>query len=63
MAFGAEEKAGLQMAVLTTLVRILEVKWREMEGPHGTGTLEEDVRLLQVPTFSFGEIPALFPKY
>ncbi len=42
------EQAGLQMALLTTFVRLLEVKWREMEGPEGTGPLEDDISLLQV---------------
>ena len=34
------------MAVLTALVRLLEVKMLQME--EGTGVLEDDVKLLQV---------------
>ena len=34
------------MAVLTTLVRLLELKVEEMEGPSGTGPLEADIALL-----------------
>ena len=45
---GAVEAAGLRLAILTTLVRLLEVKAAELEGPDsGTGPLEEDVRLLE----------------
>ena len=35
------------MAVLTTLVRLLELKVEEMEGPNGTGPLEADIALLE----------------
>jgi hypothetical protein len=35
------------MAVLTTLVRLLEVTLAELEGPGGTGPLEADVALLE----------------
>ncbi|GLI65463.1 hypothetical protein VaNZ11_008813 [Volvox africanus] len=41
---------GLRMASLTTFIRLLEVKITELEGSEGTGSLEEDERLLQ----SFG---------
>ncbi len=40
--------AGMRMAVLTTVVRLLEVKQYEMESSdHGTGTLEADQRLFE----------------
>lgn len=44
----AVEESGLCMAALTTLVRLLEMKVVEMEGEDGTGTLEEDIKLLEV---------------
>lgn len=56
----AVERCGLRMAVLTTLAcwsllacsllepaRLLELKAAELEGPEGTGPLEDDIRLLQ----------------
>ena len=43
----AVERCGLRMAVLTTLVRLLELKAAELEGADGTGPLEDDIRLLQ----------------
>ena len=43
----AVERCGLRMAVLTTLVRLLELKAAELEGPDGTGPLEDDISLLQ----------------
>ena len=42
------------MAVLTALVRLLEVKLLQME--EGTGVLEDDVKLLQVGS---AHLPAL----
>ena len=39
---------GLELACLTTLRRLLELKLLEMEGPEGTGSLELDIQLLQV---------------
>ena len=40
-------EAGMRMAVLTTVVRLLEVKQYQLESSeHGTGTLEADERLL-----------------
>ncbi|WIA21903.1 hypothetical protein OEZ85_004272 [Tetradesmus obliquus] len=41
------EALGLSMAVLTTFVRLLELKLIQMEGEEGTGPLEDDLRLLQ----------------
>ncbi|CAL8466595.1 g6131 [Coccomyxa elongata] len=43
------EAAGLRLAVMTTLVRLLEVKLAELEGEGGTGSLENDVQLLEGP--------------
>lgn len=43
------EAAGLRLAVMTTLVRLLEVKLAELEGEGGTGSLEDDVQLLEGP--------------
>lgn len=39
----AAAAAGLRMAVLTSAARLLEAKVAEMEGPDGTGPLEQDV--------------------
>ena len=36
------------MAVLTTLVGLLELKHLEMEGENGTGSLESDIQLMEV---------------
>lgn len=42
-----QERSGLRLAVLTTLVRLLELKAAEMESPEaGTGPLEQDEQLL-----------------
>ncbi|KAL4425721.1 hypothetical protein ABPG75_009737 [Micractinium tetrahymenae] len=41
-----EERSGQRMALLTTLVRLLELKVLEMEGQEGTGPLEADEQLL-----------------
>ncbi|KXZ56254.1 hypothetical protein GPECTOR_1g221 [Gonium pectorale] len=38
---------GLRMATLTTFIRLLELKVLDLEGAEGTGTLEEDERLLR----------------
>lgn len=43
----AVEDSGHCLAVLTTLVRLLEVKLAELEGEGGTGPLEDDVALLE----------------
>ncbi|GLC33172.1 hypothetical protein PLESTB_000362900 [Pleodorina starrii] len=37
---------GLRMATLTTFIRLLEIKVTELEGSEGTGSLEDDERLL-----------------
>ena len=45
---GEVERSGLRMALLTTLVRLLELKAAELEGvEEGTGSLAADERLLQ----------------
>lgn len=36
------------MAVLTTLVGLLELKHMQMEGDDGTGSLESDIQLMEV---------------
>lgn len=36
------------MAVLTTLVGLLELKHLQMEGEDGTGSLESDIQLIEV---------------
>ena len=36
------------MAVLTTLVGLLEMKHQQMEGEDGTGSLESDIQLMEV---------------
>lgn len=41
------EQLGLSMAVLTTFVRLLELKMISMEGPEGTGALEADLQQMQ----------------
>jgi hypothetical protein len=42
------ESSGLRLALLTTLVRLLELKIRELEGSeHGSGSLESDEKLLE----------------
>ena len=52
----AVEAAGLRLAVMTTLVRLLEVKLVELEGPEGTGPLEEDVSLLEAHLSAGGKL-------
>lgn len=44
----AVEEAGTRLAVLTTLVRLLEESLFRLEGPGGTGPLEDDISLLEV---------------
>lgn len=44
----AVEASGERMAVLTTLVGLLELKHMQQEGESGTGSLEADMRLIQV---------------
>ena len=40
---------GLRLAVLTSFIRLLELRQEELEdGQQGTGTLESDLKLLQV---------------
>ena len=41
------QAAGLRMAALTTLARLLEAKMVELEGDDGTGPLETDIAILQ----------------
>lgn len=48
----AAEEAGIRLAVLTSLVRLLENKAFELEGPGGTGTLEDDIALLEASAAS-----------
>lgn len=48
MQWGAVEAAGLRLAILATLVRLLEVKAAELEGSDsGTGPLEGDIHILE----------------
>ena len=44
----AVEESGERMAVLTTLVGLLELKYLQLEGKGGTGTLESDIELMEV---------------
>ena len=44
----AVEQSGERLAVLTTLVGLLELKHLQMEGEDGTGPLEADLRLMEV---------------
>ena len=44
----AVEKSGERMAVLTTLVGLLVMKHEDLEGEDGTGSLEEDMEILEV---------------
>ena len=44
----AVEESGERLAVLTTLVGLLQLKHEQMEGPDGTGTLEYDSKLMEV---------------
>ena len=42
---------GLRLAVLTSFIRLLELRLEELEDPQtGTGSLESDLKLLQVRT-------------
>ncbi|KAL3140376.1 hypothetical protein ABBQ38_004637 [Trebouxia sp. C0009 RCD-2024] len=43
----AVEQSGERMAVLTTLVGLLELKHLQMEGEDGTGSLESDIQLIE----------------
>lgn len=43
----ADQRLGLRMGALATLVKMLEVRVEEQEGDEGTGTLERDMQLLQ----------------
>jgi hypothetical protein len=43
----AQEKLGLRMGALATLIKMLEVRVQELEGDQGTGTLERDRRLMR----------------
>lgn len=40
------ERGGLDLAILSTLMRLLEVQVMRLEGEEGTGTLEQDLQLL-----------------
>ncbi len=53
------EAAGLRLAVMTTLVRLLEMKLAELEGEGGTGSLEDDVQLLEGPLSGPGEFSGI----
>ena len=44
----AVEESGERMAVLTTLVGLLELKHLQLEGESGTGSLEADMKLIEV---------------
>ena len=44
----AVEQSGERMAVLTTLVGLLELKHLQMEGEDGTRSLESDIQLIEV---------------
>jgi hypothetical protein len=44
----AVEASGERMAVLTTLVGLLELKHLQLEGESGTGSLEADMKLIEV---------------
>ena len=47
------------MAVLTTLVGLLELKHLQMEGEDGTGSLEADIQLMEVHSTTIDALPAL----
>ena len=47
------------MAVLTTLVGLLELKHLQMEGEDGTGSLESDIQLMEVHLTTSDALPAL----
>lgn len=42
----AVERGGLDLAILSTLMRLLEVQVMRLEGDEGTGPLEQDLQLL-----------------
>ena len=44
----------LEMAVASTLCRILEAKVYEMEGEHGTGSLESDIAMIEASKVEMG---------
>jgi len=44
---GEPKHSGMRMAILSTLVKLLEYKAEAMEGEDGTGPLEEDFKILQ----------------
>lgn len=44
----AVEESGERMAVLTTLVGLLLIKHEDMEGDGGTGSLEDDIEIMEV---------------
>ncbi len=44
----AVEESAERMAVLTTLVGLLELKHLQLEGESGTGSLEADMKLIEV---------------
>lgn len=48
MLVDAVEKSGERMAVLTTLVGLLMKTHDELEGDEGTGSLEDDMKILEV---------------
>ena len=42
----ANERLGVRLGALAALVRILEIRVEELEGPEGTGSLEQDEEIL-----------------
>ena len=53
----AVEQSGQRMAVLTTLVGLLELKHLQMEGEDGTGSLESDIQLMEVMSTTSNALP------
>ena len=58
LKFDAVEQSGERMAVLTTLVGLLELKHLQMEGEDGTGSLESDIQLMEVLSTTSDALPA-----
>ena len=59
----AVEKSGERMAVLTTLVGLLVMKHEDLEGEGGTGSLEEDMEILEVSVLAWAAIETLTQKH
>ncbi|KAA6422499.1 MAG: hypothetical protein FRX49_07674 [Trebouxia sp. A1-2] len=51
----AVEESGERMAVLTTLVGLLELKHLQLEGESGTGSLEADMKLIEAEANKEGD--------